>query len=184
MADSPIYTIGYGNRTFEAFVQLLGQYTIAYVVDVRTHPFSRFQPDFAKLALADGLAREGLRYIFMGDVIGGMPDDRSCYRDGKVIYEQYSRLPSYQAGIDRLLRAHARGVQMAVMCSELRPKDCHRSKLIGQSLAELGARVLHINEYGALTSQEEVIRTLTGGQLNLFGDPEQFTSRKKYDHAD
>jgi uncharacterized protein (DUF488 family) len=68
------------------------------------------------------------------------------------------------------------------MCSEGKPSHCHRSKLIGASLVALTIPVAHIDESGALKSQEEVIADLTGGQLSLFGDP-TFTSRKRYDSS-
>jgi hypothetical protein len=65
------------------------------------------------------------------------------------------------------------------MCSEGKPEQCHRSKLIGETLAGLGIPVAHIDEHDQVCSQDEVIQRLTGGQLSLFGDHE-FTSRKRY----
>ena len=69
-----------------------------------------------------------------------------------------------------------------IMCSEGKPEQCHRSKLIGESLAALAIPVSHIDENNILRSQDEVIERLTGGQLSLFGDQE-FTSRKRYGPA-
>ena len=65
------------------------------------------------------------------------------------------------------------------MCSEGRPEQCHRSKLIGEALAGLGISLCHIDEDGALLTQRQVIDRLTHGQLDLFGQP-CFTSRKRY----
>lgn len=65
------------------------------------------------------------------------------------------------------------------MCSEGKPENCHRSKLIGESLLALNIPVLHIDENDTLVDQEAVILRLTGGQLSLFGDL-TFTSRKRY----
>jgi hypothetical protein len=65
------------------------------------------------------------------------------------------------------------------MCSEGRPEQCHRSKLIGEALAAAGIPLYHIDEDGTLLSQTEVIDRLTHGQLDLFGQP-AFTSRKRY----
>ena len=69
------------------------------------------------------------------------------------------------------------------MCSEGKPETCHRSKLIGASLAEMGVPVLHIDENDELQSQEAIIARITGGQLGLFGEIE-FTSRKRYADSD
>jgi hypothetical protein len=65
------------------------------------------------------------------------------------------------------------------MCSEGRPEQCHRSKLIGEALALMGIPLSHIDEDGMLLSQAQVIDRLTHGQLDLFGQP-AFTSRKRY----
>ena len=85
----------------------------------------------------------------------------------------------YQAGIQRVRTAWQRGVRFALLCSEGKPEQCHRSKLIGESLAALAIPVAHIDENDQVRSQDEVIQRLTGGQLSLFGEME-FTSRKRY----
>src|SRR5258708_34788052 len=86
----------------------------------------------------------------------------------------------YARGIASLKSAHDQGIRLALMCSELRPEECHRSKLIGVTLAEMGIPVVHLDEEGAPRSQDEVVARLTGGQLDLFGAP-AFTSRKRYE---
>ena len=56
------------------------------------------------------------------------------------------------------------------MCSEGKPENCHRSKLIGIHLIKSGMDVLQIDEKDEIISQDQVILRLTGGQLSLFGD--------------
>ena len=75
----PIYTIGYGSRSIEQFVEVLQRYKIAYLVDVRSAPYSRYKPEFSKVELASELQRHGIRYLFMGDTLGGRPNDENCY---------------------------------------------------------------------------------------------------------
>lgn len=176
----PIYTIGYGARSIEAFIDVLRANEIAWLVDIRSVAYSRFKPEFSRDALESRLTAHGIRYIYMGDQLGGRPDDPACYIDGKVDYERVKQKASYRAGIERLQRALARGVRFAIMCSEGKPETCHRSKLIGESLLALDIPVLHIDENDALVDQQAVILRLTGGQLSLFGDL-TFTSRKRYD---
>lgn len=178
-AQAAVYTVGYGGRSIEAFVGVLLANQIGWLVDVRSAPYSRFKPEFSKDALEEELVRRGLRYVFMGDQLGGRPDDPTCYVDGKVDYQRVKEREAYQAGIERVQRALARGVRFAIMCSEGKPEQCHRSKLIGETLTAQGVAVLHIDENDALVSQEEVITRLTGGQLSLFGET-TFTSRKRY----
>ena len=82
----PIYTIGYGERTLAALIALLQRYQIEYLVDVRTAPYSRYNPEFSKGELSAALRQQGFKYIFMGNQVGGRPEDPACYTDGKVDY--------------------------------------------------------------------------------------------------
>lgn len=176
---SAVYTIGYGSRSLEDLVRVLQAHGIGYVLDIRSAPYSRFKPEFSKDALEAGLRGQGIRYLYLGDQLGGRPADRDCYLDDKVVYDRVKEKAFYRAGLARVQAAFERGLRVALMCSEGKPEECHRSKLIGASLAELGIPVLHIDEHDALRTQEEVINDLTDGQLSLFGDYD-FTSRKRY----
>jgi uncharacterized protein (DUF488 family) len=172
-----IVTIGYGSRTIEEFVGLLKKHGVECLVDVRTAPYSRFKPEFSREALAATVEAAGIRYLFGGQELGGRPDAPECYVDGKVDYDRVRTTVFYARGIERIQQAHHRGTKLVLMCSELRPEECHRSKLIGVTLAEMGIPILHIDEEGVLRTQDEVIARLTGRQLDLFGEP-SFTSRK------
>ncbi len=176
---SPIYTIGYGARPVQTLIDTLKAHHIAYLIDVRSAPYSRYKPEYSKHALAVELERQGIRYVFMGDQLGGRPDDPDCYVDGKVDYARVKVKPFYRAGLERLRTASSRDERVVLMCSEGKPEMCHRSKLIGASLEEMGIEVRHIDENDQLQSQDAVIARITGGQLGLFG-PMEFTSRKRY----
>ncbi len=174
-----VYTIGYGSRSLDDVVRVLQAHGIAYVLDIRSAPYSRFKPEFSKDALAAGLRGHGIRYLYLGDQLGGRPADRACYVDDKVVYALVKEKAFYRAEIARVQAAFAKGLRVALLCSEGKPEECHRSKLIGPSLVELGIPVLHIDEHDALRTQDEVVAGLTDGQLSLFGDHD-FTSRKRY----
>jgi uncharacterized protein (DUF488 family) len=174
-----IFTIGYGNRTIEAFLDLLRQYHIDYLVDVRSAPYSKYNPDFSKKALAQHLKANEIGYIFMGEQLGGKPEDAACYTpDGKIDYERVKQTDFYQRGIKRLQLALEKQYRVVLMCSELKPEMCHRSKLIGQTLAAANIPVQHIDEAGELHDQPAVILRLTQGQLSFLA--QTFTSTKKY----
>lgn len=179
----PLFTIGYGARTLEEFLSTLRTRQIEYIIDVRTSPYSKFKPEFSKELLQYHVERAGVRYIFMGDTLGGQPHDPACHTDGKVDYDKVRAQPFFQAGIERLRKAFLQKRRAALMCSEGRPEQCHRSKLIGEALADLGIPVLHIDEDGQLIPQTEVIDRLTKGQMDLFGQA-SFTSRKRYGPRD
>ncbi len=181
MAKQPIYTIGYGAREMDAFVQVLRTNGIVYLIDVRSKPYSRYKPEFSKDALQRHLAEHGIRYVFMGDALGGRPPDPDCYTDGKVDYDKCRQKAFFQEGIGRLRRAWEQELPVVILCSEGKPETCHRSKLIARALVAGGIDVLHIDEQDRLVSQEEVMLRLTGGQPSLFGDDFfHLTSRKRY----
>jgi hypothetical protein len=83
----PVLTIGYGSRrTAEEFVELLWKYEVRYLVDVRSKPFSKFRPEFSREPLGMIMKSAGLVYVFMGDSLGGMPEDAGVDVDGKIDY--------------------------------------------------------------------------------------------------
>lgn len=177
----PIFTIGYGNMTLTNFVEKLRQHEIRFLADVRSQPYSRYQIDYNKAQLAENLAQYGIRYVFLGDALGGRPPDPDCYtQDGKVAYERCREKPFYQDGMKRLETAFAKQVRLALMCGCAKPEMCHRSKLIGVSLSRLHIPVMHILGDGTLMSQETVMRLLEPAP-DLFGEsPKLGTSRKSY----
>lgn len=161
----PIYTVGYGSRSIDEFIDVLQEHEIAYLIDVRSAPYSRYKPEFSKEALEAELQRRGIRYVFMGETLGGRPDDEDCYdMDGKVDYTKLKLTESYLSGIQRLQAAFDQQQRVALMCSEGKPENCHRSKLIGESLEEQHIRVMHIDENDELQSHDDFIKQLTGEQ--------------------
>jgi hypothetical protein len=181
MPATPIYTIGYGSRDRDAFLDTLKAHQIQYLIDIRSSPFSSYKPEFSKNSLQNYLETNGIRYVHMGDSLGGQPDDDNCYTEGKVDYEKVAGQSFYQEGIKRLRKAGRQGQRIVLMCSEGKPENCHRSKLIGKTLTTEGEVILHIDEKDEVITQKQVLLRLTDGQLSLFGDDFlTFTSRKRY----
>lgn len=158
----PIYTIGYGNRKIDTFIDLLLKYQVDTLADVRSRPFSRFQPDFKKEKLKAHLAGKGIDYVFLGNELGGRPENEACYTRGKVDYQKVKEQPFYKAGIGQLVKLYDSGKVMALMCAELDPNRCHRKLLLGDSLRNMGFRLSHIDKNGLIEAEE----------LNLFGGVE------------
>lgn len=183
---NPIYTIGYGARNMEQFIRALQANAVAYLIDVRSRPYSRYKPEFSREALEQHLRAAGIRYVFMGEALGGQPDDPDCYNeDGKVDYDRVREKAFFQSGINRLQEAGRQGLIAAIMCSEGRPENCHRSKLIGRELVNRNMDVRHIDENDQLLTQDQVMDRVTGNQPSLFGEGfHQFTSRKRYEAQD
>ncbi|MCY3680224.1 MAG: DNA helicase RecQ [Gemmatimonadetes bacterium] len=168
ISSIPIYTIGYGSRSIEQFIEVLQLHEIAYLIDVRSTPYSRYKPEFSKEVLEAKLQQHRIRYVFMGDTLGGHPDDETCYdAKGQVDYEKVKDTEIYQRGIERLQTAFAQQQCIALMCSEGKPEHCHRSKLIGASLSAQDLPVIHIDENDEQQTQDDVIERLTKGQMFL-----------------
>ena len=78
MTDGAILTIGHSNHPLEKFIKLLERHRVSVVADVRSSPFSRFNPQFNKESLAASLEEHHIRYVFMGHQLGARADDPSC----------------------------------------------------------------------------------------------------------
>ncbi len=186
MDTAPIYTIGYGARDMEAFIAALTAHGIEFLIDVRSKPYSRYKPDFSQRPLEAHLQAHGIRYVFMGDTLGGRPTDPSCYdADGRVDYAAVAQQPFYHEGIARLQKASSQGLAVTIMCSEGKPESCHRSHLIARTLTDQNIKVIHIDETDRAISQEAVLQRGQGGQMSMpFLDSHRRTSRKRYDEPD
>ena len=184
MDKKPLYTIGHGNRNQEDFLALLKGYGIEYLIDVRSQPYSKFNPRFNQNELKFFLQKHNIKYVFMGDTIGGRPKDTSCYdNEGKVDYEKVKLKDFFLQGIDRLKTAYNKDVKVVLMCSESKPWECHRSKLIGRILNTDNIVLKHIDETGKIKDQITVINELHKGLSeygDLFGNSINATSRKNY----
>lgn len=163
-----VFTIGHSTHSFEAFVALLKQHGVTALADVRSAPFSRFNPQFNKDALESGLKAQGIKYVFLGRELGARSDDRSCYENGRVQYARLARTDLFHRGIERVLRG-ANEHRIALMCAEKDPLECHRTLLVARALDEQGVAVDHILADGRLESQGDAMRRL----LDVVGLPRE-----------
>ena len=175
-----IFSIGHGNKNIALFIRELTGFDIEYLIDVRSIPCSRRNPVFNKKALADELSLHGIKYLYWGDELGGFPRDTSCYgANGKVDYDILKTKDFFRQALARLLVAEQHRHNIALMCSETNPAQCHRAKLIGMELLGSNIVVRHIVAEGKEKDQHQVMLELTGGKgtATLFGR-RSFGSRK------
>ena len=139
-----IYTIGHSNHKWEFFLGLLKENKIEMVTDVRVVPRSRFAP-WANKALGESLAKEGIKYRWLGDSLGGNPAlmKERGKNISKADFAGWDQKESYKQGIAALLEEAARQ-RTAIMCAEEDPNHCHRELLIGETLRGKGVEVRHI----------------------------------------
>lgn len=145
-----IYTVGHSNHTSAVFMGLLRKHEVTAVADVRSVPYSRFNPQFNRETLARALEAHGVEYLFLGRELGARPEDPACYRNGRVLFSRLAATAEFRRGLDRLTAGAddapsvARGRRLALMCAEKDPLDCHRTILVARKLAERGIEVAHI----------------------------------------
>jgi uncharacterized protein (DUF488 family) len=149
----PIYTIGHSNGTVDRLLGLLLQHAITAVADVRSQPYSRFNPQFNREELAGELKKAGLEYVFLGQELGARSADPACYREGRAQYSLMAQTQLFARGIDRLL-AGADNFRVAILCAEKEPIECHRTILISRHLHERNIAVRHILEDGSVEEHD------------------------------
>jgi uncharacterized protein (DUF488 family) len=132
MQDLEIFTIGHSNLSIGHFVNLLKECHIVCLVDVRSVPYSKHNGAYSKDNLSVELLKHGIEYLWMGDSLGGRRHDLQSSL-GKRHDDAYNDDPFYRSGISSLIhKAIAR--RTAMMCSEDNPRECHRHKIIAQTL--------------------------------------------------
>lgn len=144
MSDHALFSIGHSNHPWPSFLNLLQEAGILLLLDVRSRPYSRFAW-FNRERLHSALAAAGIRYLWMGEALGGKPDDPTLYHgDGKPDYPAIAAGEDFQEGISRVLAWVRSGPRTAVMCAEGDPVQCHREHLIAVAIRAAGVRVVHL----------------------------------------
>jgi uncharacterized protein (DUF488 family) len=142
-----VVTIGHSTRTLETFIHLLQTYDVKQVVDVRTVPRSRHNPQFNREALPDHLKAAGIGYLHMPG-LGGLrrprPDSTNMgWRNASFRgFADYMETPEFENHLGKLIELTQRK-RIALMCAEALPWRCHRS-LIADALEVMGIGVAHI----------------------------------------
>lgn len=174
MPNGGIFSIGHSTQPVDRFIELLKKHNIDVVADVRSSPFSRFNPQFNKDSIASALKKSGIKYAFFGKELGARADDPSCYVKGKVQYDRLAARDEFKHAISRLQKGSI-DHRIALMCAEKEPLECHRTILVSQALSQAGWEVTHILYDGSLETHESTLDRL----LDITGLPKSdlFKSR-------
>ena len=147
MSAALVLTVGHSTRSIGQFIELLTAHGVERVVDVRTVPKSRRNPQFGQDLLRDSLESAGIGYTHM-PALGGLrrarPDSPNAgWRNASFRgYADYMQTPQFGKALEELIELAGRQ-QVAVMCAEAVPWRCHRS-LIADALVVRGIPVEHI----------------------------------------
>jgi uncharacterized protein (DUF488 family) len=148
--SNPFFTIGHSTRPIDEFVALLMTAEVKLVVDVRTVPRSRTNPQFNRDALPASLAAHGIAYEHFA-ALGGLrakqpgvsPDVNAFWENASFHnYADYALSAEFHSGLEKL-RALGHATRSTVMCAESLWWRCHR-RIIADYLIAAGEEVLHV----------------------------------------
>lgn len=167
-----IYTIGHSNHTQEEFLGLLKKAQIQVLIDVRSNPNSRWSPFATRENLKRILRLANIRYLYLGDALGGHPIDSESYdsQTGKINYEKIREKKYFRLGIRRILNG-LKNYRLCIMCAEEDPTHCHRNLLVATSLRQESITVFHIRGDGRIQTDEELWKEKIGVAANQYQLP-------------
>lgn len=134
MNKKQIYTIGHSNRGIEEFINLLKENKINLLVDIRRFPVSKKFPHFEKENLKEKLENKGIKYVWMGEFLGGFR---------KEGYIKYMETKNFKKGISELINLNKLNKKVVIMCKEKLWFKCHR-KFISIYLKQKNYKIIHI----------------------------------------
>ncbi|MDD1644627.1 MAG: DUF488 domain-containing protein [Methylococcaceae bacterium] len=143
-----VLTVGHSTHPLEAFIDLLKAHSVTRLIDVRTVPRSRHNPQFNRDTFSDALESSGIRYMHVAG-LGGFrhtsresSSNRGWRNEAFRGYADYMQTPEFAENLADLIEL-AKQERVVLMCAEAVPWRCHRS-LIADALLIRGVRVEEI----------------------------------------
>lgn len=142
-----IYTVGHSTRSIEEFIEILKNYYITLIIDIRAMPQSRYNPQFNKEKLANTLKSYNIKYLSLPN-IGGLRHPKknsvNCALE-TIAFRGYADFMQTKEFTENLLKLVVLTKEncLAIMCAEALPWGCHRS-LISDALIIRRIQVIHI----------------------------------------
>lgn len=159
MSQKILYTIGHSSHKTGEFLSLLTQHAIEAVADVRSVPYSRYNPQYKQKELKESLKTSNIAYVFLGRELGAKREEPECFRNGCLDYELVKKTAAFQEGVRRVLEGVDK-MRVAILCAEKEPLSCHRTILISSVIREHVDNVHHILANGAIQTQDEIDEVL------------------------
>jgi len=149
MTTKALYSIGHGSRSIETFMDLIQEFRIKHLADVRSYPSSRRNPHFDRKSLELTLKKSSISYTWFPDLggfrrdgLGNTSPNVSLESRGFRNYADYMSTESFKTAAYKLSQLAHLG-SACFMCAETVPHRCHRSLLADYLLAQ-GLKVIHI----------------------------------------
>lgn len=145
MNKTEIYTIGHSTHQLDYFLELLKQYGVNCIVDVRSVPASSYNPQYNQEPFKSFLKKNNITYLHLPEEFGARQTDPDLLdNEGKIDFEKVRKTYLFKKGIERIFQGVEKGYIIAIMCSESEPLDCHRFSMVSVGLKESGFEVKHI----------------------------------------
>lgn len=183
-SDQHIFTVGHSDNPIEWFIDLLRVYRVTAVADVRSSPFSRFNPHFNRDQIKSALHSARIYYVPLGDELGARRREPDCYVEGKARYDLIAKLSLFQEGLRRVRQGAAKH-RIALMCAEKDPITCHRTILVSRHLKPFGIPISHILQNGELETtdvmEKRLLSVAGNGGIDLFASDPSAAIEHAYD---
>ena len=156
-----LYTIGHSTYPAEHLIDLLKCFDVDCILDVRSTPFSRHAPQYNRDEIRATLKQAGIDYHPMGTWFGARQPDLQYYNEeGYLDFEKFRESPLFIKGLESVKRGLEQ-YNIALMCTEKDPIDCHRAIMVGRGFELDGTDVKHIlHDFSCLTQAELNTRLL------------------------
>ena len=139
-----LYTIGHSTYPEEHLTELLQSFGVDYLLDVRSTPFSQYVPQYNANHIVHTMERAGIHYVKMGKYFGARQEDPAYYhREGYLDFELFRRSELFRTGLENV-RKGLQDHNIALMCAEKNPIDCHRAIMVARGFELEGVDVKHI----------------------------------------
>jgi uncharacterized protein (DUF488 family) len=174
--DRPvIYTIGHSTHPIEFFLELLNEYSINCLIDVRSVAASSYNPQYNKEPLSNFLKANGITYMHFAEEFGARHTDPDLLdEEGKVNFELVRKSWNFKNGVERIWQGIEKGFTIALMCSESEPFDCHRFSMVSIALEKDGFDVRHILKDKATKTNAELENLLLKKYEKKIPQPDMF----------
>jgi uncharacterized protein (DUF488 family) len=160
--DKPtVYTIGHSTHQLDYFFELLKEYGVTCVVDVRSVPASAYNPQYNQEPFKNFLKNHKITYLHFAEEFGARQTDPDLLdNDGKLDFDKVRKTWLFKNGLERIWQGIEKGFTIAIMCSEGEPLDCHRFSMVSFGLEKDGFEVKHILKDKSIKSNAELEKDL------------------------
>jgi uncharacterized protein (DUF488 family) len=176
MENRPIiYTVGHSTHQLDYFLELLKEYGVTCLIDVRSVAASSYNPQYNKEPLTSFLKRNGIQYLHFAEEFGARHNDPDLLDDeGKVDFAKVRKSWAFKNGVERIWQGLDKGFTISLMCSESEPFDCHRFSMVSIALDKDGFDVKHIMKDKTLKTNADLENQLLKKYDKKLPKPDMF----------